>query len=158
MRVSAHVYLYPSMYACNYACVRVPTHMYVYLRTSTCTYECPRVPTHLYVYIRMCKCSYACESTLVFPYSFSISSISSSEMAFENRPFTVSLLFMRVTPPRVSNAHKQNSHECPWWVACRGTLCFSIWLISSSEMASEIDVSFLLCECLLRVFNAQKCN
>ena len=101
------------MRACTYACVRVPTHMYVYLRTSTRIYEFPRVPTHFYVYIRMCKCSYAFvrESTLVFSYRFSISSISSSEMAFENGPFTVSLPFMRVTPPRVSNAHKQNLYH-----------------------------------------------
>ena len=100
--------------------MRVTTHacvylriLYVYLRTSKRIYECPRVPTPLYVYIHMCKCSYACvrESTLVFPYSFSISSISSSEMAFENGPFTVSLPFMRVTPPRASNAHKQNLYH-----------------------------------------------
>ena len=70
---------------------------------------------------------------------FLISSISSSEMAFENGPFTVSLLFMCATPPKVSNTHKQNLYHMKALdeehVMAPLVMISSI---SSSEMASEI--------------------
>ena len=73
--------------------------------------------------------------------------------------FTVSLLFMRVIILGfLTHTNKIYITWKPLMSSMSWHLGFSIWLISLSEMASEIDASLPFCGCLLRVFNTQKRN